>query len=118
MIWYFRGHKKAKKTLEQLDEFAISAVVYMELLQGIRNKTELQMLKKFMIQRNIHNISLNAEVTSRAIFFLEKFNLSHGMQMADALIAATADLQGETLLTGNYVHYKMIPGLLVKRFHP
>lgn len=116
LIWYFRGNKKAEHILDKIGIFSISAVVFMDLLQGIRDKEELRILKHFMIEREIECISLDHEITSRAIYFLEKFRLSDGLQMADALIAATVDLRGETLLSGNYAHYKMIPGLEVKKF--
>jgi hypothetical protein len=116
LIWYFRGQEKAKKALDSLDRFSISAVVYMEILQGIKNKNELSHLKHFISNREIAIISLDHEITSRAIYFLERFKLSNGLQMADALIAATADIQGETLLTGNFMHYKIIPGLEIKKF--
>jgi predicted nucleic acid-binding protein len=116
LIWYFRGYEKAKRTLDKIGHFSISAVVYMELLQGVKNKDELRYLKHFMSEREVVNISLDHEITARAIYFLERFRLSDGLQMADALIAATADLRGEALLSGNYAHYKMIPGLDVKKF--
>lgn len=116
LIWYFRGKESAKKALDKIGHFSISAVVYMELLQGIKNKEELRYLKHFVSERGIVIISLDQEITSRAIYYLEQFRLSKGLQMADALIAATVDLRGETLLTGNHAHYKMIPGLDLKKF--
>lgn len=39
-------------------------------------------------------------------------------QMADALIASTADSYGEELLSGNFSHYQMIPSLSLKKFQP
>jgi predicted nucleic acid-binding protein len=116
LIWYFRGYEKAKKTLNKIGRFSISAVVYMELLQGVKNKEELRYLKHFISEREIDIISLDHEITSRAIYFLERFRLSNGLQMGDALIAATVDLRGESLLSGNHAHYKMIPGLDIKKF--
>lgn len=117
LIWYFRGYEKAKKTLDKIGRFSISAVVYMELLQGVENKEELRYLKHFISAREIDIISLDHEITSRAIYFLERFRLSDGLQMADALIAASADIRGETLLSGNHAHYKMITGLDIKKFN-
>ncbi len=116
LIWYFRGSEHAKKVLESIGRYSISSVVYMELLQGIRNKHELQNLKHFISLHDINIISLDQEITSRAIYFLEQFRLRDGLQMADALIAATANLRTEPLLTGNYTHYKMIPGVEIKKF--
>ena len=58
------------------------------------------------------------ENTYRAIYFLELFSLSHGLRMVDALIAATANVYGETLITVNDAHYRMISSLMIQRFHP
>lgn len=118
LVWYMRGNLRAKKAIDGLDAFSISAVVYMELVQGIRNNAELLELKKFLRERGIACLALDADITSRAMFLMEKYSLSHGLRMADALIAATADIRAEELLTANTAHYKMIPGLLLKRFRP
>jgi predicted nucleic acid-binding protein len=49
LIWYMRGNQKAGEALSKLDNFSISDVVYMEILQGIRNKTELQLFKQYIL---------------------------------------------------------------------
>ena len=38
MIWAFRGNEKALDAIDNAPSRAISAVTYMELLQGVRNK--------------------------------------------------------------------------------
>ena len=48
LIWYLRGHQKAQKVLDRLDDFSISSVTYMEILQGMKDKTELRMWKSFI----------------------------------------------------------------------
>ena len=116
LIAYFRGKKHAKDVIDKLGPFSISAVVHMELLQGIRNKDELRRLKGFLTERAVHVLSLDEDITFRAISFLERFSLSHSLKMADALIAATADVRGEVLLTGNYADHKMISDLEIQRF--
>jgi predicted nucleic acid-binding protein len=44
--------------------------------------------------------------------------LSGGLQLADALIAATAIEQGFVLLTGNTKHFSAIDTLKIERFEP
>lgn len=117
-IWYFRGNKKAADVIQQTQNIFMSSVVYMELLQGMRNKQELINFKKFVRHRHIVCLPLTPEITSRAVQYLENFALSHGLRMPDALIAATSDISGETLLTGNDMHYKMISSLTLKKFRP
>ncbi len=107
LIWYLRGNKKAKEIIKNLD-FAISIVTYMEIIQGIRNKRELNTFKKFIKSWDIDVILINEEISSKASFYMEEFSLSHSMALADSLIAATASTNGLILLTGNDKHYKFL----------
>jgi len=107
LIWYLRGNEKAKDILKSLD-FAISIVTYMEIIQGIRNKRELNIFRKFIKSWNIQVIHLNEEISSKASFYMEEFALSHSMALADSLIAATSSVNGLILLTGNDKHYKFL----------
>lgn len=118
LIWYLRGNNNAGECINNLTSMGMSSVVYMELLQGMRNRQELNIFKAFIRERGIECLPLTPEITSRAIYFLEGFSLSHGLRMADAFIAATADLYGETLLTANDAHYKMISSLTLQVFRP
>ena len=117
-IWYFRGNLKAGKLIDSLNSVGISDVVYMELLQGMRNKKELKIFKDFILQRSIMCLPITPAITRKAIGFLEFFSLSHGLRMADALIAATSFVHDETLLTANDDHYRMIPSLSLQVFRP
>ena len=118
LIWYMRGNLKAKKVIENLSPFSISSVSYMELVQGLRNKKEMKALREFIINRKIPLLHISAEISQKAIFFMEQFSLSHNLRVADALIAATASIHGVILLTGNSEHYVFIKEIKVKRFQP
>ncbi|MGQ7243878.1 hypothetical protein ACUN9V_10505 [Salinicola sp. V024] len=52
------------------------------------------------------------------MFLVEEYTLSHNMQMAGALIAATALDRGTTLMTANDRHYRHIDGLEIELFRP
>ena len=41
LIWHLRGLPKATRKLDALDRLTISAVTYLELLQGFRNRAEM-----------------------------------------------------------------------------
>lgn len=116
LIWYLRGKASAKTVVEAHIPFAISAVTYMELLQGMRNKEESLRFQKALHYWNVHIIHLDQEISARAMFYVQEYALSHTMQMADALIAATAIQFGETLLTANDKHYKFIPNIQLQKF--
>ncbi len=53
LIWYFRGNNKAREAVYETSEIGISAVTLMELIQGVRNKQELQLLHKFLTTNSI-----------------------------------------------------------------
>jgi predicted nucleic acid-binding protein len=118
LIWYMRGHVQAQRVIQGLDAFNVSAVTYMEILQGIRDKSELRALKQFMVSRRVACVPVDRAITDRAIYLMERFSLSHGLRMGDALIAATVDIRGDTLLTANASHYRMIPELALQVFRP
>ena len=48
LIWFFRGRKNAANVIEAAENRSISIVSYMELLQGARDKKELQLIRRFL----------------------------------------------------------------------
>lgn len=90
----------------------------MELVQGMRSKDELRMLQKTLKQWNVKTIYVNEEISAKALFYVEEYFLSHSMQLADALIGATATMYGMKLITANDKHYKVIKELDMKVFRP
>ena len=118
LIWYLRGHAEAGRLLDSLAEPTLSAVTYMELVQGCRDKQELSLLKKDMGMRGTRILPIDANISDRAVSLIEAHALSSGLQMADALIAATGLIHGLPLVTGNARHFVALDGLLVERFIP
>jgi len=118
LIWYFRGDNKARKAIHSMDSMAISAVTMMELIQGVKNKQELYTLRKFLAANEIRTLHLNEEISSHAIYLLEEYALSDGVQLGDALIAATSLHYGEEILTANIKHYRSLPNLKLEKFKP
>jgi len=118
LIWYLRGNPKAYRLIHSLPHICISSVTYMELVQGMRNKDELRLLQRTFGQWKVKTIYINEEISAKALFFVEEYFLSHSMQLADALIGATASMYGMTLITANDKHYKIIEGLEMQVFRP
>lgn len=116
LIWHLRGYAQATRRLDRLDSLALSAVSYLELLQGMRNKAELAALKKMLERRGARTLPLTEAITQRACVLMEALAMSHGLQMGDALIAATALEHGLPLLTGNVKHFVAIEHLVVEAF--
>jgi predicted nucleic acid-binding protein len=118
LIWNLRGNERAGDLLDGLSGFCLSAVSYMELVQGMRDKRELRLLKQALTYWSATIVHLNTAISSRAIFLVEQYALSDAMQLADALIAATALERGLDLLTGNDKHYRPVEGLVIRVFRP
>jgi predicted nucleic acid-binding protein len=118
LIWYMRGNEKAASMIDKQDPFSISSVTYMELVQGMRNKTEFNRFRKMILSKDIRIIQINEEISSRAIYYVEEYYLSHSLQIADALIVSTAVDNGLKLLTGNAKHFQVIKDLDVQNFVP
>ena len=118
MIWHLRGLPKATQALDALDTLTLSAVTWLELLQGMRNRAELQAVQKSLAMRHAVRLPITETITQRAIDLMEALTLSHGLQMADALIAATALEHNLPLVTANAKHFATINGLDLVRFEP
>jgi predicted nucleic acid-binding protein len=85
----------------------------MELIIGCRNAAELRRLRVFRERFEIRGLS--ATIGETAVGLLYQYRLSHGLLLADALIAATALEYRETLYTKNGRYFRMISGLTVVR---
>lgn len=118
IIWYMRGNDQARDYLDSHPRFRLSAVTYMELVQGMRNKQELMALRRALKKWKAEIIHISEEISSKAVFYVEQHYLSHSVHLADALIAATAVTHGLPLTTGNEKHYTVIEEVDVVRFYP
>jgi len=116
LVWLTRGHAGAAERLRQVNPWRISAVTYIELAQGCRNKAELERLKKGLAQRGTQIIAITQAISERAMQLIDQYTLSAGLQLGDALIAATALEHRLPLLTGNSKHFTPIAELTVEKF--
>lgn len=89
----------AKELIMDTRDRSISAVTYMEYVSFCRNKRELAIFEKMLkaLQFAIHEI--DHSVPYHARLMVGQYTLSHGMEMGDALIAATALANDELLCT-------------------
>ena len=118
LVWYLRGNHKARKFIEDTRWFFISVVTYIELVQGMRNKQELIEFRKAIKIWNCKIIHIDEAISTKAMFYVERHYLGNALQLADALVAATALVNGMTLVTGNDKHFRIIKELAVNRFRP
>lgn len=67
-------------------------------------------------QRGATVLPLTEAITAQATDLMESLTLSHGLQMADGLIAATALTHHLPLLTGNVKHFAAVQHLNLQHF--
>lgn len=107
-----RGDAQALGRLQQEAlqvTLALSTVTYLELLVGCRNKREQQQTERFL--RRFQIVPLDPTISATAVDLLRQYRLSHGLLIADALIAATAIAWGSSLLSKNQRDFRFITGL-------
>ncbi len=118
LIWHLRGYHKATQRLDPIPKLILSAVTYLALVQGMRNRSELLALQKCLAMRQAERLPLTPAITERAIILMETLALSHGVQLGDALIAATGLEHRLTILTANAKHFSAVKNLQLERFDP
>ncbi len=118
LIWFARGNARAIAAVQGAAEWYVSAVSYMELAQGCRNKAELKAMQKAFKSSDNDVLPITQGISDLACSLVEKCALSHGVHVADALIAATAISHCLPLLTGNAKHFSVIDGLRIRVFKP
>ncbi len=118
LVWVLRGNTHAARAVDDVADRAVSAVTYMELLQGARDKRDLRAIKRFLSDLGFRMLPLSENIGHRASVYVEEYGLSAGLCPADALIAATAVEADEPLLSANRKHYKPIAELQLVVFKP
>jgi hypothetical protein len=102
LIEFSLGVKEALESLVALEsqfELVVSTVTGMELMVGCRNKSELRSVKRLLQRFEVWH--LDEMISAEAVALLEQYRLSHGLLIADALIAATAWVRNIPLATKN-----------------
>lgn len=114
-----RGVTAAVDVLEEASKkhvLAISIITQMELIVGCRNKSELQAAERFL-QR--FSVLLPSEAAcDEAVNLLRTYRLSHGLQIPDALIAATALTERLQFVSKNQRDYRFISHLQLLPYPP
>ncbi|HOD55369.1 MAG TPA: type II toxin-antitoxin system VapC family toxin [Candidatus Cloacimonadota bacterium] len=116
LIELFKGNKNTLETLKSIGSknIGISAVSLMELFFGARNKQELALIKDNLSMHHIFQINKNT--SEIAVDLIYKYSKSHGLDIPDALIAATALDHQITLFTYNIKDFKFIENINLYRF--
>lgn len=110
MIDFLRGHATAESLVRrQVDRIALSAITVAELYAGARSQKEQVVLDDLTSLFRI--IPVDEHLARQAGRYRHEYGPSHGVGLADAVIAATAQAIAASLKTLNVKHYPMMKGL-------
>jgi len=109
LIEIYRDNVNIVSIVDNMQEIAVCDVVRAELFYGARNKRELQVISDDLEGFNV--LSLLPQISEMAVNLVKTYCLSHKLELADALIAATAIFYNTELFTLNKKDFAYIPNL-------
>ena len=112
-IEIFRDNVSIASIVDSMPDIAVCDVVRAELFYGARNKTELQEISADL--EGLPILSLLPQISEMAVSLVKTYCLSHKLELADALIAATAIYYNIELFTLNTKDFIFIPNLKLYR---
>ncbi len=95
------------KLLAEDTHLFINSIIEMELLQGGRDKKELQVIKKNLLSFRL--LDLQQVIFDSATQLIRDYGLSHGLALPDAVIGATAIYYQIPLYTYNQKDFRFLP---------
>jgi len=111
LIDFLRGDEKAVSFVNaNSSRIILSSVVVAELYAGVKGDAEQATLERFISLFRV--IPVDSEIAKTGGLYKRDFSKSHGVGLADAILAATAESENAELITLNTKHYPMIRGLL------
>ena len=91
----------------------VSVISAMELIVGCRDKDEINKAEQLIADFGL--VHITPAESAKAYSLILAYSKSHGLAIPDALIAASAIMQGLELSSDNVRHFEMIPSLTVER---
>ena len=112
LIDYLRGRAEAVSYLESCSErLMVSVISVAELCAGVREGKEHTALTGFLSA--FETLLLDQATAQRGGLYRRDYGKSHNTGLAEALIAATAEVQQAQLITLNHQHFPMLKDVLV-----
>lgn len=112
LIQFSRGDHETANWLRmsgRSNVLVISVITELELLVGSRDKRHQKEIRTFLSRFPV--VDVTPEISRLASKLIEEYYLSHNLQVADSLIAATALDCGSALATINRKDFRFIDGL-------
>lgn len=110
LVDYFRGHSAAIAFVNaRAARIILSSIVVAELYAGVKGDAEQAALKNFVSLFGV--VPVTAEIAKAGGLYKRDHGKSHGVGLADAILAATAEAKNAELKTLDIKHYPMLKGL-------
>ena len=110
LIDFFRGFRKAVNFVQAYStRIILSAIVVAELYAGVKSDAEQAALQDFVSLFRV--VPVSAEIAKAAGLYKRDYGKSHGVGLADTILAATAEAENAELKTLNTKHYPMLKHL-------
>lgn len=110
LVDFFRGHSKAVAFVNAHSaRIILSSIVVAELYAGVKGDAEQAALENFVSLFRV--VPVGAEIAKTGGLYKRDYGKSHGIGLADAILAATAEAENAKLKTLNSKHYPMLKGL-------
>jgi len=108
-IEIYRNNETIASIVDNMQDIAVCDVVRAELFYGARNKYELKEISEDL--EGLHTLPLSPHISEMAVDLVKTYSLSHKLEFADALIAATAIIYDIEVFTLNIKDFVYIPNL-------
>jgi hypothetical protein len=110
LVDFFRGNGKAVAFIDTYHAHIIlSSIVVAELYAGVKGDAEQTTLEDFVSLFRV--VPVSAEIGKAGGLYKRDYGKSHGVGLADAILAATAEAENAELKTLNTKHYPMLKDL-------
>ena len=110
LVDFLRGHTKAVAFVNTHSaRIILSSIVVAELYAGVKGDAEQAALDDFVSLFRV--VPISAEIAKIGGLYKRDYGKSHGVGLADAILAATAETKDAELKTLNSKHYPMMKGL-------
>ncbi len=110
IIDYLRQKPAAVTYLEGLNIVpGITTATVAELFAGVKGNKEREIIETLVSSFEVYD--LDTGIAKEAGLILQKYKPSHGLDLIDSIIAATALTHSLELATLNLKHFPMFPGL-------
>lgn len=110
LIDFFRGHVKAAAFINTYNaRIILSSIVVAELYAGVKGDSEQETLQEFVSLFRV--VPVSTDIGKAGGLYKRDYGKSHGVGLADAILAATAEAEKAEIKTLNTKHYPMLKNL-------